>query len=82
MLEVPSLRCSSRPPLVPHPKLFRRQANAFAEVLGEGALVAEGVGLGDVDDFAGWMDLGDMAGSRKLLADPGDKFTNGKASWQ
>ena len=64
---------------MPHPKLLRRQADAFEEVLGEGALVAEGLGVGDVDDFAGWMDLGDTAGSQQLLADLGDEFPNGKA---
>ena len=43
---------------MPHSELLRRQADAFAEVLGEGALVAEGVGLGDVDDFVGGLDEG------------------------
>ena len=33
---------------MPHAELLRRHADAFAEVLGEGALVAEGVGAGDV----------------------------------
>ena len=43
---------------MPHAELLRRQADAFAEMLGEGALVAEGMGLGDVDDFLGGLDEG------------------------
>jgi hypothetical protein len=43
---------------MPHPKLLRRETDAFAEVLGEGALIAEGVGLGDFDDFVGGLDEG------------------------
>jgi hypothetical protein len=36
---------------MPHAELLGRHANAFAEVLGEGALIAETVGRGDVDHF-------------------------------
>ena len=43
---------------MPHPELLRGHADAFAEVLSEGALVAEGMGLGDVDDFIGGLDEG------------------------
>ena len=41
-----------------HPEMLRGHADAFAKVLGEGALVAECVGVGDVEDFVGGLDEG------------------------
>ena len=40
-------------PVVPGAKLLGRHAGAFAELLGEGALIAEAVIEGDLDDGSG-----------------------------
>ena len=52
---------------MPHAELLGRHANAFAKVLGEGALIAEAVDRGDVDDFVTYsVNMLDSA-----FADPG-----------
>ena len=38
---------------MPPPEFLRRHAGAFAELLGEGALIAEGVVESDLDDAGG-----------------------------
>jgi hypothetical protein len=43
---------------MPQSELLRGHSDAFAEMLGEGALVADGVGPGDVDDFVFGLDEG------------------------